>query len=55
VYCLERDLVTPAKIHYKFEGNNTSGWHKLNSVITQVCYAKKQGIKSLTKEMGAGQ
>jgi tryptophan synthase beta chain len=54
-YCLERDLGTPARVYYKFEGNNTSGSHKLNSAIAQVYYAKKQGIKSLTTETGAGQ
>lgn len=54
-YHLEKELQTPAKIYYKFEGNNTSGSHKLNSAIAQVYYAKKQGIKSLTTETGAGQ
>jgi tryptophan synthase beta chain len=54
-YCLERDLVTPAKIYYKFEGNNTSGSHKLNSAIAQVYSAKKQGVKPLTTETGADQ
>ena len=54
-YNLERKLGTPAKIYYKFEGNNTSGSHKLNSAIAQVYYAKKQGITSLTTETGAGQ
>lgn len=52
---LEKALDTPAKIYYKFEGNNTSGSHKLNSAIAQVYYAKKQGLKSLTTETGAGQ
>ena len=46
---------TPAKIYYKFEGNNTSGSHKLNSAIAQAYYAKEQGLKSLTTETGAGQ
>ena len=54
-YELEKALGTPAKIYYKFEGNNTSGSHKLNSAVAQVYYAKKQGLKSLTTETGAGQ
>ena len=54
-YNLEKYLETPAKIYYKFEGNNTSGSHKLNSAIAQVYYAKKEGITSLTTETGAGQ
>ncbi len=54
-YCLEKELDTPAKIYYKFEGNNTSGSHKLNSAIPQAYYAKKQGLKGLTTETGAGQ
>ena len=54
-YNLERVLQTPAKIYYKFEGNNTSGSHKLNSAIAQVYYAKKQGVEGLTTETGAGQ
>lgn len=54
-YCLEKVLDTPAEIYYKFEGNNTSGSHKLNSAIPQVYYAKEQGLKSLTTETGAGQ
>ena len=54
-YNLEKFLDTPAKIYFKFEGNNTSGSHKLNSAIAQVYYAKKQGITSLTTETGAGQ
>ena len=54
-YCLEKKLDTPAKIYYKFEGNNTSGSHKLNSAITQAYYAKKQGLKGVTTETGAGQ
>lgn len=54
-YNLEKILDTPAKIYYKFEGNNTSGSHKLNSAVAQVYYAKKQGITSLTTETGAGQ
>ena len=54
-YCLEKVLDTPAEIYYKFEGNNTSGSHKLNSAIPQVYYAKQQGLKSLTTETGAGQ
>lgn len=54
-YCLEKVLDTPAEIYYKFEGNNTSGSHKLNSAIPQVYYAKKQGLTSLTTETGAGQ
>ena len=52
---LEKALGTPAKIFYKFEGNNTSGSHKLNSAIAQVYYAKKQGLKGVTTETGAGQ
>ena len=54
-YCLEEALGTPAKIYYKFEGNNTSGSHKLNSAIAQAFYAKKQGLKGVTTETGAGQ
>ena len=54
-YCLEKALNTPAKIYYKFEGNNTSGSHKLNSAIAQAYYAKKQGLKGVTTETGAGQ
>ncbi|MDO4395618.1 MAG: TrpB-like pyridoxal phosphate-dependent enzyme [Clostridia bacterium] len=54
-YCLEEKLGTPAKIYYKFEGNNTSGSHKLNSAIAQAYYAKKQGLKGITTETGAGQ
>ena len=52
---LEKALDTPAKIFYKFEGNNTSGSHKLNSAIAQAYYAKKQGLKGVTTETGAGQ
>jgi len=54
-YFLEKALKTPAKIYYKFEGNNTSGSHKLNSAIAQAYYAKKQGLKGVTTETGAGQ
>ncbi len=54
-YCLEEKLGTPAKIYYKFEGQNTSGSHKLNSAIPQAYYAKKQGLKGVTTETGAGQ
>lgn len=54
-YHLEKALDTPAKIYYKFEGNNTSGSHKLNSSIAQAYYAKKQGLKGVTTETGAGQ
>ena len=54
-YCLEEKLQTPAKIYYKFEGNNTSGSHKLNSAIAQAYYAKKQGLTGVTTETGAGQ
>ena len=54
-YCLEEKLQTPANIYYKFEGNNTSGSHKLNSAIAQAYYAKKQGLKGVTTETGAGQ
>ena len=54
-YCLEKQLDTPAKIYYKFEGNNTSGSHKLNSAIAQAYYAKQQGLKGVTTETGAGQ
>ncbi len=54
-YCLEKQMGTPAKIYYKFEGNNTSGSHKLNSAIAQAYYAKKQGLKGVTTETGAGQ
>ena len=54
-YCLEKKLGTPAKIYYKFEGNNTSGSHKLNSAIAQAYYAKQQGLTGVTTETGAGQ
>ena len=54
-YCLEEKLKTPAKIYYKFEGNNTSGSHKLNSAIAQAFYAKEQGLRGVTTETGAGQ
>ncbi|MCL2865872.1 MAG: TrpB-like pyridoxal phosphate-dependent enzyme [Lachnospiraceae bacterium] len=54
-YCLEEKMQTPAKIYYKFEGNNTSGSHKLNSAIAQAYYAKEQGLKGVTTETGAGQ
>ena len=54
-YCLEKKLGTPAKIYYKFEGNNTSGSHKLNSAIAQAYYAKQPGLKGVTTETGAGQ
>ena len=54
-YCLEKKLQTPAHIYYKFEGNNTSGSHKLNSAVPQAYYAKKQGLKGVTTETGAGQ
>ncbi len=54
-YCLEQKLGTPAKIYYKFEGNNTSGSHKLNSAVAQAYYAKQQGLKGVTTETGAGQ
>lgn len=54
-YRLEEALDTPAQIYYKFEGNNTSGSHKLNSAIAQAYYAKKQGLKGVTTETGAGQ
>ena len=54
-YCLEEKLKTPAKIYYKFEGNNTSGSHKLNSAIAQAYYAKQQGLVGVTTETGAGQ
>ena len=54
-YCLEKALDTPAHIYYKFEGNNTTGSHKLNSAIAQAYYAKKQGLKGVTTETGAGQ
>ena len=54
-YFLEQALGTPAHIYYKFDGNNTSGSHKLNSAIAQAYYAKKQGLKGVTTETGAGQ
>ncbi len=54
-YCLEKALDTPAHIYYKFEGNNTSGSHKLNSAVPQAYYAKQQGLKGVTTETGAGQ
>lgn len=54
-YCLEKALDTPAHIYYKFEGNNTSGSHKLNSAIAQAYYAKQEGLRGVTTETGAGQ
>ena len=54
-YALEKALETPAKIYYKFEGNNTSGSHKLNSAVAQAYYAKQQGLSGVTTETGAGQ
>ena len=54
-YQLEKALDTPAKIYYKFEGNNTSGSHKLNSASAQAYYAKKQGLSGVVTETGAGQ
>ncbi|MEG0805668.1 MAG: TrpB-like pyridoxal phosphate-dependent enzyme [Lachnospiraceae bacterium] len=54
-YNLEKELGTPARIYYKFEGNNTSGSHKLNSAVAQAYYAKEQGLSGLTTETGAGQ
>ena len=54
-YCLEQKLGTPAHIYYKFEGNNTSGSHKLNSAVAQAYYAKQQGLRGITTETGAGQ
>lgn len=54
-YNLERELGTPAKIYYKFEGNNTSGSHKLNSALAQAYYAKAQDLDRITTETGAGQ
>lgn len=54
-YCLEEKLGTPAHIYYKFEGNNTSGSHKLNSAVAQAYYAKRQGLDGVTTETGAGQ
>ena len=54
-YFLEKALDTPAHIYYKFEGNNTSGSHKLNSAIAQAYYAKKEGLSGVTTETGAGQ
>ena len=54
-YCLEEKLGTPAHIYYKFEGNNTSGSHKLNSAVAQAYYAKNQGLRGVTTETGAGQ
>ena len=54
-YCLEKKLQTPARIYYKFEGSNTSGSHKLNSAIAQAFYAKRQGLRGVTTETGAGQ
>ncbi|NLA87852.1 MAG: pyridoxal-phosphate dependent enzyme, partial [Clostridiales bacterium] len=54
-YCLEKELDTPARIYYKYEGGNTSGSHKLNSAIAQAYYAKQQGLRGVTTETGAGQ
>lgn len=54
-YNLERALGTPARIYYKFEGNNTSGSHKLNSALAQAYYAAAQGLTNITTETGAGQ
>lgn len=52
---LEKELDTPAKIYYKYEGVSPAGSHKLNTAIPQAYYNKKQGIKRLATETGAGQ
>jgi len=52
---LEKFLKTPAKIYYKYEGINPVGSHKLNTALVQAYYNKKEGVKRLTTETGAGQ
>jgi tryptophan synthase beta chain len=52
---LEKELGTPAKIYYKYEGVSPVGSHKLNTALAQAYYNKKEGIKRLTTETGAGQ
>jgi tryptophan synthase beta chain len=54
-YRLEKYLDTPAKIFYKYEGTSQAGSHKPNTAIAQAYYAKKEGVKRLTTETGAGQ
>lgn len=54
-YNLEKALKTPARIYYKYEGNNPSGSHKLNSAVAQVHFNKAAGINRLTTETGGGQ
>jgi tryptophan synthase beta chain len=52
---LERELDTPAKIYYKYEGTSPTGSHKPNTAIPQAFYNKNEGVKKLTTETGAGQ
>jgi len=54
-YNLEKALGTKSKIYYKYEGGNYSGSHKANTAIAQAYYNKKEGIKRITTETGAGQ
>jgi len=52
---LEKALNTPAKIFYKYEGTSPPGSHKPNTAVAQAYYNKKQGVKRLSTETGAGQ
>ncbi|MFK7933559.1 MAG: TrpB-like pyridoxal phosphate-dependent enzyme [Saprospiraceae bacterium] len=54
-YGLEKALDTPAKIYYKYEGVSPSGSHKPNTAVPQAYYNKKEGVKKITTETGAGQ
>jgi tryptophan synthase beta chain len=52
---LEKALGTKSKIYYKYEGGNYSGSHKANTAIPQAYYNKKEGVRRITTETGAGQ
>ena len=52
---LERELDTPARIFFKYEGASPPGSHKPNTALPQTYYAKQEGLKALTTETGAGQ
>jgi len=52
---LERELETPARIYYKYEGVSPAGSHKPNTAVAQAFYNREAGIKKLSTETGAGQ
>lgn len=52
---LERELGTPARIYYKYEGGSPTGAHKPNTAVPQVYYNAREGVRRLTTETGAGQ